>query len=127
MFGDVTVRHPEARVRHIQEDVHGFARAHEHRVLPHQIGLDDAVATEDEEPPRAVDVERVMHWVVGLHLVDEPDLDLIPHLEPPVDGGVLGPGFPVDDQPTHVLGRRFPDVVGRLARAEVVNARLPFL
>jgi hypothetical protein len=35
--------------------------------------------------------------MVGFHLVDEPDLDLIAELELPVDGRVLGAGFPVDD------------------------------
>src|ERR671911_786493 len=43
MFGDVAVRHPEARVAEVEEDVHGLPGPHQHRVLPHQAGLDHSV------------------------------------------------------------------------------------
>src|SRR5262245_3334896 len=51
-------------------------------------------------------MERVMHRMVGLFLVDEPDLDLVADPESPVDGGVLGTGLPIDHQPAHVRRRR---------------------
>jgi hypothetical protein len=40
---------------------------------------------EDQEPSRAVDVERVVHRTVGVHLVDEADLDPVPDGELPID------------------------------------------
>ena len=42
--------------------------------LQTRFGSGVAVAGEDEEAARAVDVERVVHRVVGVHLVDQPDL-----------------------------------------------------
>ena len=108
VLGYVTVRHPETRLAHVQEDVDGLPGPDEHRVLPNQIRLDKAVSAQDEKAARAVDMERVMHRMVGLHLVDEPDLDLVADVELPVDGGVLSAGFPVDDQPAHIGRRRLP-------------------
>ena len=61
-------------------------------VLPDQVGLDDPVAGEDQEAARPVDVERVVHRVVGVHLVDQADLHPIADPEAPVDRGVLGAG-----------------------------------
>src|SRR5918999_5440528 len=83
VLGDVTVGHPETRVAHVQEHVDGLSGADEHRVLPDEIRLDGAVSAKDEEATRAMDVERVMHRMVRLHLVDEPDLDLVADLELP--------------------------------------------
>jgi hypothetical protein len=108
VLGYVTVRHPETRLAHVQEDVDGLPGPDEHRVLPNQIRLDKAVSAQDEKAARAVDMERVMHRMVGLHLVDEPDLDLVADVELPVDGGVLSAGFPIDDQPAHIGRRRLP-------------------
>ena len=88
-----------------------------------RFGSDDAVAGEDEEAPGAVDVERVVHRVVGVHLVDQPDLHAVADAEPPLDGVVLGVVGAVDELPAHVRRRRelvdldhvvFPlDAVGR--------------
>jgi RimK family alpha-L-glutamate ligase len=64
MLGDVAMSHPAAGVRHVEEDVDGLAGAHEHRVLPDQVRLDDVVAREDQEAAGAVDVERVRHRMV---------------------------------------------------------------
>ena len=61
----------------VEQDVHRLAGSHEHRVLPDEVGLRDAVAGQDDEAAGAVDVERVVHRVVGVHLVDEPQLDLV--------------------------------------------------
>ena len=47
---------------------------------------------EDEEAARAVDVEGVVHWVVGVHLVDQADLHLVADPELPVDPVVLVAG-----------------------------------
>ena len=62
----------------------------EHRVLPHQVGLCLPVARQDEEATRSVDVERVVHRVIGLHLVHESDLHPVADRECPRDGAVLG-------------------------------------
>ena len=61
-----------------------------------------AVAAENQEPARAVDVERVVHRMVLVHLVGQPDLDPVADAEGPGDGGVLGPGLLVDQLPDHV-------------------------
>ena len=39
MLGDVAVRHPDARVRYVEKDVHSLAGSHQHRVLPDQVLL----------------------------------------------------------------------------------------
>ena len=51
-----------------------------------------------------MDVERVVHRVIRLHLVDESDLHAIAHGERPPDGAVLGAVVPVDEHPSHVAG-----------------------
>src|SRR5919199_4806103 len=106
VFGDVAVRHPEPAIRDVQQDVHGLARAHEHGVLPYKVGLRLAIPGQDEEAASSVDVEGVVHRVIRLHLVDEPDLHPVAHLERPGDGPVLGPGLAVDELPDHVAGVR---------------------
>jgi hypothetical protein len=53
-------------------------------------------------------MERVVHRVVGVHLVDEPQLDLIADAEAPVDRVVGGTCFSVDEAPMHVRRRRDP-------------------
>ena len=71
-----------------------------------RFGSDDAVAGQDEEPSGSVDVERVVHRVVGVHLVDEPDLHAVADAEVPVDRVVLGVVGAVDELPAHVRRRR---------------------
>src|SRR3954462_15867592 len=66
VLGYVAVRHPAAGVRDIEQDVDDLAGAHEHRVRPDEVRVLDAVATEDKEAASAVDVERVVHRVVGV-------------------------------------------------------------
>ena len=68
----------------------------------HQVGLRCSVAGQDEETPGAVQVERVVHRVVGVHLVDQSDLDPVSDGEPPVDRGCRGAGGPVHEFPVHV-------------------------
>jgi hypothetical protein len=51
-----------------------------------------------------VDVEGVVHRMVGVHLVDEPQLDPIADLEPPVDRVIRRIGFTVDQTPACVGG-----------------------
>src|SRR5215211_7504580 len=65
-----------------------------------------AVPREDEEAAGSVDVERVVHRVIRVHLVDEPDLHSLAYGERPGDGVVLGPALPVDELPDHVGGVR---------------------
>src|SRR5215211_1473178 len=119
VLGDVAVRHPETWVAHVQENVDSLPGADKHGVLPNEVRLDSAVSAQDEEAARAVDVERVMHRMVGLHLVDEPDLDLVADAEPPADRVVLGAGRPVELD--HVV---FPfDAAGHV----IPVALLPFV
>ena len=61
-----------------------------------------SVAGQDEEAPGAVQVERVVHRVVGVHLVDQSDLDPVSDGEPPVDRGCRGAGGPIHEFPVHV-------------------------
>ena len=106
VLGDVAVGHPLPGVGHVQHDVDGLAGAHEDRVAPHQIGVGDAVAREDEEPAGSVDVERVVHRVVGVHLVHQPDLHAVADAEPPLDVVVLRVVGAVDELPARVGRRR---------------------
>ena len=53
-------------------------------------------------------MERVVHRVVGVHLVDQPQLDLIADTEAPVDRVVGGARFSIDEAPMHVRRRRDP-------------------
>ena len=46
--------------------------------------------------------------MVGVHLVDQADLDLVSNPEIPVDRGVRRPNVTVDELPAHVLRRRAP-------------------
>ena len=64
MLGDVAVGHPAARVGHVEEDVDGLPGPDEHGVFPDQVGLDDFIASEDQEATSAVHVERVRHGMV---------------------------------------------------------------
>ena len=41
-----------------------------------------------------------MGWSEG-HFIDQPDLDSVADGEPPVDGGVVGAGGPVEESPVH--------------------------
>src|SRR5436190_21308313 len=60
VLGYVAVRHPAAGVRDLEHDVHAFAGADQHGVLPHQVVLLYAVAVEDMAATRALQVERVV-------------------------------------------------------------------
>ena len=108
VFGDVAVRHPQAGVGDVEQDVDGLAGANEHGVLPGQVGFGDPVSGEDEEAAGAVDVEGVVHGMVGVHLVEQSDLDLVADLEAPVDRVVLGSRCAVNQLPAHVGGSRDP-------------------
>ena len=63
---------------------------HQHGVLPDQVGLGDPVAGQHQESAGAVQVERVVHGMVGRHFIDQPDLDSVAGGEPPVDGRAVG-------------------------------------
>ncbi len=73
-----------------------------------RLGSALAVAGEDQEAAGPVDVEGVVHRVVGVHLVDQADLHPVADRELPLDGGVLGLGRAVDQLPAHVRRRRDP-------------------
>ena len=75
---------------------------------------------EDQESARAVNVERVRHRMIGVHLVDEADLDLITDSELPVDRRVRRARVPVDELPAHVL-----DVVRRLTSTMSSSHSMP--
>jgi hypothetical protein len=108
VLGDVTVRHPQTGVADVEQDVDGLAGAQQHGVLPHQIRLRFAVPGEDEEASGPVDVERVVHRVVLVRVVDESDLHPVPDGERPVDGVVHRTGLSVDELPDHVARVRRP-------------------
>ena len=57
----MAVRHPDARLGHVEQDVDGLAGPDEDGVLPDEVLLGSPVAREHDEPARAVDVERVVH------------------------------------------------------------------
>ena len=61
-----------------------------------------AVAGEHEEPAGAVDVERVVHRMVLVHVVDEADLHPVADAERPVDLPVLLSRVAIDELPDHV-------------------------
>ena len=90
VLGDMAVRHPQAGVGDVEQDVHGLAIADQHRVLPDQVGLGHPVAGQHQEAPGPVQVEGVLHGMV--HVVDQPDLDPVADGESPVDRGVGGAG-----------------------------------
>jgi hypothetical protein len=104
MLGDVAVRHPQTGIRDVEQDVHGPSRWHKHGVLPHQVGFRLALTRQDEEAPGAMDMERVVHRVIRLHLVNESDLHPVADREGPRDGPILGSALPVDEHPSHVAG-----------------------
>jgi hypothetical protein len=62
LLGDMAVGHPQARVGHVEQDVHHLAGADQHRVLPDQVLLDHSIAGQDQEPAGAVEVERDGAW-----------------------------------------------------------------
>ena len=59
---------------------------------------------EDEEAAAAVNVEGMVHRMVGVDLVDEPDLHPVPDPEPPVDGRTLSSAVTVNQLPARVGG-----------------------
>ena len=64
---------------------------------------------QDQEAAGSVDVERVMHWMVGtFHLVNELGLHTVADREPPLDGMVLATALSVDQLPNHVAGVHSP-------------------
>jgi hypothetical protein len=77
VLGDVAVGHPAPGVGDVEEDVDGLSGADEYRVFPDEVRLDDVIPSEDEEAAGPVHVEGMRHRVVGVHLVDEAELDLV--------------------------------------------------
>ena len=104
----MAVRHPEARIADVEEDVHRLPFPHQDRVLPDQVRFGDPVPGEDQEAACAMDVEGVVHGMVGVHLVDQADLHLVSHREPPCDGAILCAGVTVHELPAHVGRGRHP-------------------
>jgi hypothetical protein len=51
--------------------------------------------------PAPVEMERVMHGMVGFHLVDQPDLDPLSDAEPPVDCRAVHPSGAIEEPPVH--------------------------
>src|SRR3954469_10213278 len=106
MLGDMAMRHPDPRVRYVEQDVDRLTSPHEHRVLPHQVLLFGAVARKNDKAAGAMDMEGMVHRVIGIHLVDEPQLHLVADDETPVDRMVGGSRLSVDKAPVHVCRRR---------------------
>ena len=73
-----------------------------------RFGSTDVVASQDQEAAGAVDVERVRHRMVRVHLVHEAQLHLVTDVEGPVDLRVFGARVAVDELPARVRGRRHP-------------------
>src|SRR4051794_10864001 len=105
VFRDVAVRHPSAGVGDVQQQVYDLTRRHEDGVLPDEVRLGGSVAGEDEEAAGAVDVERVVHRMVRVHLVDEADLHAIADAEAPIDPCSLRACRAVDQLPARVRRR----------------------
>jgi hypothetical protein len=108
VLGDVAMGHPEPGPRDLQENVDRLAGRDEDRVLPDEVRFHDSVARKNEETAGAMDVEGVMHWVIGVHLVDQSNLHLVPDPKPPVDLPSFGACRPIDQLPTHVARRGQP-------------------
>src|SRR5690606_2488350 len=70
---DVAVEHPVARVRHLDEQVHGRAQRNDRRILPHEVRVAYTIPLEHEET-LAVQVDRVVHRMQRRRLVVQPDL-----------------------------------------------------
>ncbi len=85
VLGDVAVRHPQAGVGDVEEDVDRLAGTNQHGVLPHQVWISLSIARDDKETSGAVDVEGMVHGMVLLHVVDQADLHLVTNSEGPVD------------------------------------------
>src|SRR5690242_13352858 len=71
MLRDVAVRHPATGIGDVEQHIDDLAGGDEDCVLPDKIRLRGSIAGEDEEAARAVDVKGMVHWMVGVHLVDE--------------------------------------------------------
>src|SRR3954462_91202 len=106
VLGDVAVCHPQSWIGDVEQDVHGLSRSNQNGVLPHEVGLRLAVTREHQEASSSVHVERMVHRMVRLYLVHEPDLHSITNGERPRDGTVLRTGLPVDEHPSHIAGLR---------------------
>jgi len=84
------------------------------------------VAGQDQEAAGSMDVERVVHRVIGVHLVDQPDLHPVTHREGPVDIRVLRPGLAVDQLPDHVARIRRPvDIRHQVLPLQAVTVVVP--
>ena len=93
-------------VRDVEQDVDGLAGSEKHRVLPHEVGFGFAVTREHDEAAGAVDVERVVHRMIRVHLVDEANLHAVADAEAPVDLVVDGAARTVDELPARIRRRR---------------------
>src|SRR4051794_18651227 len=60
MLGDMAMRHPDPRVRYVEQDVDRLTSPHEHRVLPYQVLLFGAVARKNDKAAGAVDMEGMV-------------------------------------------------------------------
>src|SRR6185312_1494043 len=72
MFADVTVHHPSAGIRHVDEKVDGLTGRNDCRVLPHKILARDTVARQHEEA-LAVKMYGMCHGVARRGIVEDPD------------------------------------------------------
>ena len=86
MLGNVAVRHPHTGMCDVEQNVDRLAGPHEHRVFPHKVWLNHSIARQDQETPCAMNMEWVLHRMVGIHLVDQADLHAVADAESPVDG-----------------------------------------
>ena len=69
-----------------------------------RLGSGHAIAGQDQETARAVDVERVVHRVVRLYLVDESDLHAVATVNSQVMAPFLAPVSRSMSMPDHVAG-----------------------
>ena len=49
-----------------------------------------------------MDVKWVVHRMVGVHFIHQPNLHLLPNAESPVDRRTLTAGLPIEELPPHV-------------------------
>jgi hypothetical protein len=65
VFGDVAVGHPASGAADIEQDVDDLTGPNHNGVLPNEVGFRHPAPVEYEEATRAVNMEGMLHPMVG--------------------------------------------------------------
>ena len=84
MLHDMTVSHPDARIRHIDEYIYIFSIWDEDGIFPDEIGVLFAIGTEHDKS-LSVYMEWMLHRMHRVCIIRYTDLDEISFAELPVD------------------------------------------